>query len=110
VPWAYEVPLPVPGDLRAWDAVARVQRGGVAIEAETRLSDIQALQRRLTLKQRDDAGVGCVVLAIAATRHNRAVVRANLDALRASFPLDREAIVAALVAGRVPAANGMIVV
>jgi len=49
-----EVPLPIPGDLRACDGIVALDRR-VAIEAETRLGDIQALDRRCQLKLRDGA-------------------------------------------------------
>jgi transcriptional regulator with XRE-family HTH domain len=51
--WATEVPLSPSGDLRAWDGIATVAGERFAIEAETRLHDIQALERRIALKQRD---------------------------------------------------------
>ena len=51
--WRTEVPLALQGDLRAWDAVIRFSDGSVAVEAETRLRDLQALERRIALKQRD---------------------------------------------------------
>jgi transcriptional regulator with XRE-family HTH domain len=107
--WTYEVPLPIANDPRAWDAIAQLAGGRLAVEAETRLDDVQALLRKLNLKQRDDPGVASVVLVVADTRWNRAVVREHLDALRASFPLDREALLVAMRSGRPPAANGMIV-
>ena len=44
------------------------------VEAETRLDDLQALERRVRLKQRD-LGVRRVILLVADTRHNRAVLR-----------------------------------
>jgi transcriptional regulator with XRE-family HTH domain len=48
--WRTEVPLPVEGDLRAWDAVVRTTSWRVAVEAETVLEDIQSVERRLALK------------------------------------------------------------
>src|SRR3954466_1997841 len=42
-----EVPLPIAGDLRAWDAVIRGVDWRRPVEAETVLDDIQALERKL---------------------------------------------------------------
>lgn len=50
--WATEVPLPIEGDLRAWDAVIRGDGWRLAVEAETMLDELQALERR-RLKRRD---------------------------------------------------------
>lgn len=74
VGWATEVPLPNPGDQRAWDALIRVARTRVGVEAETRVRDAQALQRKLMLKRRD-GGVDHVILLLADTRHNRTFLR-----------------------------------
>src|ERR1035437_5002833 len=67
VPWRFEVPLPIPGDRRAWDAVLLIGTAQIAVEAETRPRDVQALQRRIALKRRDDPGIGAVVLVLANT-------------------------------------------
>ena len=40
--WKTEVPLPIPGDQRAWDATTELWRLRVGIEAETGPSDLQA--------------------------------------------------------------------
>jgi transcriptional regulator with XRE-family HTH domain len=84
--WRTEVPLPIVGDLRAWDALVGGRGWEVAVEAETRPPDLQALDRRLALKQRD-GGVDQVVLLLADTRHNHELVRGN-DAWAATrFPV-----------------------
>jgi transcriptional regulator with XRE-family HTH domain len=50
----FEVPLPILSDRRAWDAVVSPPADGeFAVEAESRLHDIQAMDRRIALKQRD---------------------------------------------------------
>jgi transcriptional regulator with XRE-family HTH domain len=51
--WRTEVPFPDPGDLRAWDATGQAPALRIAVEAESRLHDLQALGRRLGLKLRD---------------------------------------------------------
>ena len=68
-------------DRRAWDAGAtlstQVQLG---VEAETRLTDLQSLERRVRLKLRDDPSVDGCIPAVADTRNNRTVLRSNPDA------------------------------
>lgn len=51
--WLTEVPLPNPGDPRAWDAMIRGAGWRYGTEAEPNPIDGQALIRRLTLKERD---------------------------------------------------------
>ncbi len=101
-----EVPIPIAGDLRAWDAV--IVGGGwrQPAEAETVLDDIQALERRLALKQRD-AGVERLLVVIADTNRNRRVLRAAPDAF-AAYPLRGSAVIGALREGRQPAASGLV--
>lgn len=71
VTWRFEVPVtPKPDDLRAWDAQIRVEEMLVRFEAETRLSDLQAVQRRLELKQRDGTP-GRLILVVAGSHRNR---------------------------------------
>jgi hypothetical protein len=48
--WRTEVPMPIEGDLRAWDAALFGPAIRVGIDAETRLRDIQAVDRRVMLK------------------------------------------------------------
>jgi transcriptional regulator with XRE-family HTH domain len=79
--WTTEVPLPIDGDLRAWDAVIGGDGWSLAVEAETVLDDIQAVERRLNLKLRD-GGIEHVILLVAETRANRAAV----DASSCAFP------------------------
>ncbi|MBI3745403.1 MAG: helix-turn-helix domain-containing protein [Chloroflexi bacterium] len=107
VGWRTEVPLPIPGDRRAWDAVATLSGGDVAFEAETRLLDVQALERRVALKQRDGA-VERIVLLIADSAANRRAIELHRADLRASFPLDARAILGALRDGRRPDGSGLV--
>jgi hypothetical protein len=102
------VPVPIPGDLRAWDAQLRIDGAIVGIEAEMRLSDLQALDRRIALKCRD-SGISIVILLVADTRANRRILSEQRETLRASFPLDTRAVMSALRSGRAPAASGIVV-
>src|SRR5690349_20987826 len=59
---ATEVPFPNPGDPRAWDAMVRLDGVRVAFEAESRLRDAQALDRRCQTKLRDGAADVLILL------------------------------------------------
>lgn len=109
--WRTEVPLPIERDLRAWDAEvsgpAR-ERWRIRVEAETNVSDGQALERRLQLKIRDDPA-GHVVLLVSETRANRQAIRLLKDGLRETLPLDSRGMMAALGTGRDPGASGIVI-
>lgn len=106
--WSTEVPLPIVGDRRAWDAVMTLPpHDPVAIEAESRLRDIQALKRRIALKQRD-GGIGCVILLVNDTAANRAALRAVRRDLRDQFPLDSREVLRALRHGTPPRKSGLV--
>lgn len=107
--WRAEVPLPIPGDQRAIDAVARAGLASIGFELETRLADAQAVARRATLKQRD-AGLDRMVLVLADTRANRAALAAAWPTLRATFPAEPRSLLAALRAGAAPSANGTVLI
>lgn len=104
-----EVPLSGVSDRRAWDAVFATDRCLDAFEIETRLADIQAVERRVLLKLRDDSEVRHVFLVVADTRANRLALATGRVALAGSFPLDTRAALAALGVGRCPGHNGLIV-
>ncbi len=105
---AREIGLPMPGDQRAWDLRVTDGHANASVEAEVRLFDVQATQRRIGLKQRDDPDAGVVILLLADTAHNRRVLSEHREALRPQFPLDGGAILQALRAGRLPAASGIL--
>jgi transcriptional regulator with XRE-family HTH domain len=103
--WRSEVPIGGDGDMRAWD-VRLDGPGSIGIDAETRLYDIQAVQRRCETKARD-GGVDRLVLVVASTRRNRRVPAEYREALRSTFPADTPEIMAALRQGRLPPSNGI---
>jgi transcriptional regulator with XRE-family HTH domain len=109
--WRTEVPLPIERDLRAWDADIRgtsPTSWRARVEAETRIADGQAVERRLHLKVRDDP-FGHVILLVSETRANRhAIVRLS-EGLRQTLPADAREILAALAAGRDPATSGIVI-
>lgn len=105
--WRYEVPLPIAGSQQAFDAVLTGAGVRIAVEAETRLRDLQALHRELELKLRD-GDVDRLILLIAASRGNRTLVREHGATLRTLCPLPPRRVLLALQAGRDPGANGIV--
>lgn len=104
----YEVPLGIPGDLRARDGVIEGIGWWRPVEAESRIRDVQAVQRRTRLKCRD-AGVSDVILVVADTRHNRHVLRTHAGALAEMFSCASREVLAALRAGRPPTGSGILI-
>lgn len=104
-----EVPLPIEGDLRAWDGVVSNRQAMAFVDCEMRLGDVQALARRLELKVRDDPRCGVVVLVVRDSRHNRIVLAEHREVFRQLLPLDSPAILRALRAGWLPPASGLLV-
>lgn len=101
-----EAVMPIQGDLRAWDELL-VGAVRIGVEAETRPADLQAIGRDMAAKLRD-SNADRMTLLVADTHRNRALVRANVAALRQSFPLDTRTTLAALASGRDPGANGLV--
>jgi transcriptional regulator with XRE-family HTH domain len=102
--WRTEVPLPIAGDSRAWDAVIGGRGWQLPVEAETVLADGQAIERKLALKLRD-GGFDHAVLLLADTRRNR---EASPE-LQRGIPLDTRAVLAALRQGRDPGGSGIVI-
>jgi transcriptional regulator with XRE-family HTH domain len=108
-PWRTEVPFPRGGDLRSWDAFTRLWGARVGIEAEMRLTDWQATERRLMQKLRD-GGVDSLILVLSETRHNRLAVRSLEAELQTAFPLQGRAAKAALRKETDPGCNLLVLV
>jgi transcriptional regulator with XRE-family HTH domain len=87
--WRVEVPVPIAGDLRSGDAMVTVEAGEILIEAETRLDDLQAIERKSAAKARDMGAIRLVLL-VADTRHNRRVIHDHPE-LRVRFAIDTRA-------------------
>jgi transcriptional regulator with XRE-family HTH domain len=105
--WFSEVPLPVPGDKRAWDRLMRGFGLVIAVEAETRPTDMQELGRRLALKKRD-GGVDRLILVLPNSSWCRKLVA--LNELQSAFPVRSRAALAALQAGRDPGGDAIVLV
>jgi transcriptional regulator with XRE-family HTH domain len=105
--WRTEVPVPIESDRRSADAVIASIGWTALVEAETRVDDVQALERKINLKQRD-LGIARVILVIADTRHNRSVIR-RVPELSRRFPVSTRACFAALSVGREPAGDALVI-
>lgn len=105
--WRTEVRIGQTGDLRAWDAVLSLGLHRVGVEAETRLTDFQAVDRRIALKCRD-SGVTDALLLLADTRTNRAAIRNHEMSVRDSFPIPGRQAVQALRDGRLPGGSAIV--
>lgn len=105
--WRTEVPMPIPGDLRAADACAAIPGCRMLVELYTRLSDYQRQSRSAMLKARD-LGADRLILVLWGTAANRRALREAGNTVQPSFPLGTKAVLAALAAGRDPGANGIV--
>jgi hypothetical protein len=105
--WTTEVVVPVARDLRSADATIVGAAIHAMVEAETRLSDVQALERRVTAKARD-LGMDRVILLVLDSRHNRAVIRSAPELVR-RFPVATRAALRALGRGEDPGGDCLIV-
>jgi transcriptional regulator with XRE-family HTH domain len=103
-----EVGIRIGGDQRAWDARVTDGSGNASVDCEALLGDLQAVTRRMMLKQRDDPASGPVILLVGRTAHNRAVLAAHREALRESFPLDSAQLLRPLRGGHLPPAGGVL--
>lgn len=106
--WQIEVPVAAGPDLRAWDAVISGPGWRLPVEAETRLGDVQALTRRIGLKQRDGQMQHAIVL-VADTRHNHIALRAIGSALDGSFAVPGRRAIEFLAAGVDPGGSSIVI-
>jgi transcriptional regulator with XRE-family HTH domain len=116
--WATEVPLPIRGDQRAWDAVitgylttsGERAPGGTwryGIEAETSPRDAQALLRRTQLKHRD-GGLDGFLIVMPDSRHTRTFCRAASVEISEACPISGARALELLRAGLDPGGNAVI--
>jgi hypothetical protein len=110
--WRTEVPMPIAGDLRGADGVigggvAPNGVGTVLVEAETRLTDLQAVERKALLKKRD-LGADRLILLIADTPNNRKVLELHPE-LQERFPIGTRKCLAALARGVDPGGDCLVV-
>lgn len=107
--WATEVPLPIPGDKRAWDAAIRGPNWSYGVEAETSPRDAQALNRRLRLKLRD-AGADGIILVLRDSRRTAHFLREAADELVPNFPVPGRRALELLGAGVNPGGSSIVIV
>lgn len=105
--WRTEVPMPIEGDLRAWDAALLQPGVRIGVDAETRLRDVQAVDRRIMLKLRD-SGFDRAILLVAATRSNRLAVSDAAPIVLPNYPVPARSALRALAAGEDPGGNCLI--
>ena len=106
--WRTEVPVvAIAGapDQRAWDATISGDGWLVGVEAETRVSDFQALERRLALKRRD-GGLDVVVLLLNDTAHHQRLL-ASLGT-HSTFPTSARVALLALGRGSQPPGSAIV--
>lgn len=107
VNWRTEVPIPITGDQRSGDGMVAAVFGTILVEAETHLGDFQALERRIAAKARD-LGADRVVLLLADTRHNRALLD-EVPAIRDRFPIDTRTWFRAIHGGADPGGDAVVI-
>jgi hypothetical protein len=108
VRWRTEVAIGGAGDLRAWDVELTAGACRIGVDAEVRLRDVQAVDRKIMLKARD-SNVDRVLLLVADTRWNRDVLRALPTAARGNFPTSARTALRHLARGEDPGGNAIIV-
>ena len=108
--WRTEVPHPDP---RRPPSVGRRCRDSArrraGCECETRLHDVQALERRLALKHRD-GDVDIVLLVVADTTANRRFLEQHREQFRGLLPLDSRQVLDAFRRGVLPEKSGIVIV
>lgn len=109
VRWAVEVPLPITGDQRAWDALIAGTGWRYGVEVESLPRDAQALVRRLHLKERDGEVDG-VLLVLPDTRRVRIFQRLAAEELDAAFPVPGQTALRRLAAGLDPGGSAVILI
>jgi hypothetical protein len=107
--WRTEVPFRIAGDRRAWDATLELRGRRAGCEAENKVDDIQALERKLALKL-TDGEFDVLILIVADTAAIREVLRRHREELRGLLPLDTREVLRRLRQGRLPGANGIVVI
>jgi hypothetical protein len=105
--WRTEVVIPIAGDQRSADGFIEGVGWDAVVEAETRLGDIQLVERRALAKKRD-LGADRLILLVADTRHDRAVLRLHPELLE-RFPITARACLRALARGEDPGGDAIVV-
>jgi hypothetical protein len=99
--------MPIAGDLRSADGLIEGSFGTAVVEAETRLTDFQAVERKSALKARD-LGADRVILLVADTPNNRRALQLHPE-IRERFPVGTRRCLAALSRGGDPGGDSLVV-
>jgi transcriptional regulator with XRE-family HTH domain len=105
--WRTEVPMPIAGDLRSADGLIQGGFGTILVEAETRITDFQSVERKLALKARD-LGADRHILVVADTPNNRRALELHHE-LRHRYPVTTRKCLAMLSRGQDPGGDGLVV-
>lgn len=106
--WQLEVPMPLPRDLRAVDARLAHDQCAIAVEAITRLADVQAQLRAAQLKRRD-LGATRLLLLVADTNANRKALREAGTMLSTALLMSTRQVLARLAGGADPGGDCLLV-
>jgi transcriptional regulator with XRE-family HTH domain len=104
--WRTEVPMPIAGDLRAADGFIHGAWGSAIVEAETRVTDSQAVERKGTLKKRDLAA-DRLILLLADTPYHRRFLDLHPE-VRERLPIGTRGCLAALGRGDDPGGDCLV--
>lgn len=102
-----EVPIPLPGDQRAWDMLLTSSEVSIGVEAFSRIRDVQAQLRAVQLK-RTESGATRLVLLAAATQGNRRALTEAGPLIRSEFRIGTRSALAALGEGRDPGGDALV--
>ena len=80
------------------------------LEGESSIRDVQAVERKLRLRIRDDPRASTVLLVATRSDHNRRVIAEHRETLRDLLPMDGGPILRALRQGHRPPASGIVLV
>lgn len=105
--WTVEA-MVATGDPRAFDALIGTRPRAAAVEAISRLRDVQRQTRPIQSKL-EASGLEACLLLVAATKANRAALREAGRHLTDAFPLDSRRALSMLRRGEVPQVGGIVV-
>jgi transcriptional regulator with XRE-family HTH domain len=104
-----EVPLMLPGDRRAFDLWLSADGISIAVEVFTKVRDVQAQIRGAHLKWRDSNAARLIVV-VAESHANRAVLRSVEDLIGLDYPISARVALSALEDGRDSGGNAIVIV
>lgn len=103
-----EAVMPIPGDQRAIDELITLEGCSCAVEAITRLADVQAQLRAARTKQRD-IGAMRLVLLVRDSHANRRMISEALPLISVELPVRTRPAIRSLSRGEDPGADCLVV-